>query len=139
MILVDTNVFSELVKPVPDAKVVDWLFEHRHETLLSTLVVAEIDFGVRTTRGADKRKMLAGWLERLLEHHKGRIVEFDLPAARRWAAFSAAALIADMRAGSRAFDTLIAAQALVLDVPLATRNLRHFEKTEVRIIDPWEL
>ena len=51
---------------------------------------------------------------------------------------SAAVLIADLRAGSRPFDTLIAAQALVLDVPLATRNLRHFEATEVRIIDPWQ-
>jgi predicted nucleic acid-binding protein len=137
MILVDTNVFSELVKPVPNANVVDWLFAHRDQTLLSTIVVAEIEFGVRTTRGADKRKMLSGWLERLIERHEGRIVEFDLPAARRWAAFSAGVLIADERAGSRHFDTLIAAQALVLDVPLATRNLRHFERTEVRIIDPW--
>jgi predicted nucleic acid-binding protein len=138
MILIDTNVFSELVKPVPDTRVVDWLFEHRRETLLSALVVAEIDFGVRTTRGAGKRKMLAGWLERLIERHEGRHVDFGLPAARRWAAFSAAVLIADERAGSRHFDTLIAAQALVLDVPLATRNVRHFEKTEVRIIDPWQ-
>jgi len=138
MILVDTNVFSELMKPVPADRVVDWLFEHRGETLLSTLVVAEIDFGVRTTPGASKRRMLGGWLERLIERHTGRIVDFGLPAARRWAAFGAAVLIAGERAGSRAFDTLIAAQALVLDVPLATRNFRHFEKTEVRIIDPWQ-
>ena len=67
MILVDTNVFSELVKPKPDDAVVDWLFAHRKRTLLSSLVIAEIDFGVRTTSGPDKRKMLRGWLDRLVE------------------------------------------------------------------------
>ncbi len=138
MILIDTNVFSELMKPAPDDAVVDWLFAHRNETLLSTLVVAEIDFGVRTTRGPDKRKMLRGWLDRLIEQHQGRTVDFDLAAARRWAEMSAAVLIADLRAGSRPFDTLIAVQALALDVPLATRNFRHFETTAVRIIDPWQ-
>lgn len=138
MILVDTNVFSELIKSKPDDAVVEWLFEHRKQTLLSSLVVAELDFGVRTTPGPDKRKMLRGWLERLIEQHEGRIVDFDLAAARRWAGMSAGVLIADLRAGSRPFDTLIAAQALVLDVSLATRNFRHFEATEVKIIDPWQ-
>ena len=89
MILVDTNVFSETVRPVPDAAVVDWLFAHRHETLLSSLVVAEIDF-------------------------------------------------ADIRKGTRTIDTLLAAQALALDVPFATRNAVHFEDTDVSIINPWE-
>lgn len=137
MILVDTNIFSELVKPVPNAKVVDWLFAHRRETLLSALVVAEIDVGIRTTPGASVRRMLEGWFERLLEEHVGRIVDFDIAAARRWAGFNAAVLIADNRAGTNAIDTLLAAQALALDVPLATRNARHFEDTEVRLIDPW--
>jgi toxin FitB len=138
MILVDTNVFSELVKPVPDANVVNWLFRHRHETLLSAIVAAEIDIGVRTTSGPDKRKILAGWLDRLIEAHDKRIVDFDLSCARRWASFSAAVLIADMRAGSRAFDTLIATQALELGVPLATRNVRHFEGIGLEIINPWQ-
>lgn len=138
MILVDTNVFSELVKPAPDANVVDWLFNHRRETLLSSLVVAEIDAGVRTTSGAAKRKLLQAWLDRLIAEHAERIVDFDLRAARRWAGFQSAVLIADRRAGTRAIDTLLAAQALALDVPFATRNARNFEDTEVTIIDPWQ-
>lgn len=137
MILVDTNVFSETIKPVPDAQVVDWLFAHRRDTLLSTLVVAEIDAGIRTTSGAGKRSLLQAWLARLIEEHRGRIVDFDLAAARCWAAFQAPALIADRRAGTRAIDTLLAAQALALDVAFDTRNVRHFEDTEVRVIDPW--
>lgn len=137
MILVDTNVFSETIKPVSAPRVSDWLFEHRQETLLSTLVVAEIDAGIRTTSGAAKRRVLAGWLDRLIAEHAERIIDFDLRAARQWAGFQATALIADRRAGTRAIDTLLAAQALALDVPFATRNARHFEDTGVRVIDPW--
>ena len=139
MILVDTNVFSELIKPAPDDRVVDWLFEHRNATLLSSIVVAELDIGVRTTPGADKRKMLRGWFERLVNSHEGRVVAFDLAAARRWASFSANILIAGERAGSRAFDTLIAAQALALGVALATRNTQDFRIPELVLINPWEL
>ena len=60
MIFVDTNVFSELVKPRAEDRVVAWLFERRHETLLSTLVVAELSVGIRTTRGPDKALSPAG-------------------------------------------------------------------------------
>jgi toxin FitB len=71
MILVDTNVFSELIKPIPDSKVVDWLYERRTKTLLSSLVAAEIDLGIRTTSGPAKRLMLERWFNRLIEQHSG--------------------------------------------------------------------
>ena len=45
MILIDTNVFSEITKPTPDDNVVDWLLKHRNQTLLSTIVVAELTVG----------------------------------------------------------------------------------------------
>ena len=138
MILVDTNVFSELTKPGPDGRVVDWLWRHCSETLLSTIVVAELTVGIRNTPGAAKRAMLLPWLERLKQHHKDRIVPFDLATAERWGEFAAQVLIADQRVGSRQFDSLIAAQALTLDVPLATRNVRDFDTTDLRLINPWE-
>lgn len=137
MILIDTNVFSEIIRPVPDPNVVDWLFERRAKTLLSSLVAAEIDLGIRTTPGGAKRRMLEGWFVRLLEQHKGRIIDFDLAAARCWAGFNTKALLADIRAGTRPMDLLLAAQALALDVPFATRNVVHFKDTDVRVIDPW--
>lgn len=138
MILVDTNVFSELTKPKPNDRVVDWLWSHRDKTLLSTIVVAELTVGIHNTPGAAKRALLLPWLERLKEHHRDRIVLFDLATAERWGEFAAKVLIADQRVGSRQFDSLIAAQALTLDVPLATRNGRDFEATDVRVINPWE-
>lgn len=137
MILIDTNVFSELMKPSPDDKVVAWLHAHRTQTLLSTLVVAEIDSGVGTTPGRDKRTMLKAWLDRLVAAHAERIVDFDIRAARQWGQFQSKALIADIRRGTRMMDTLLAAQALALDVPFATRNVANFEDTGVSLIDPW--
>lgn len=136
-ILVDTNVFSEVTKPAPDPNVVKWLRAHRRETLLSTIVVAELGVGIRTTRGADKRAMLSAWLDRLIERHAGRIVTFDLPSAQRWGEFAAQVLISEQRVGSRQFDSLLAAQALARGIPLATRNVRDFEATGVKLIDPW--
>jgi toxin FitB len=137
MILVDTNVFSELTKPRPDDRVVEWLFRHREQTLLSAIVAAELDLGIRNTPGPAKRALLMSWLARLIDAHTGRIVAFDLPAAQRWAEFASKVLIAEQRVGSRQFDTLIAAQAMTLGVPLATRNGRDFEDIAVMIIDPW--
>ncbi|GGZ01201.1 PIN domain-containing protein [Novosphingobium colocasiae] len=138
MILVDTNVFSELVKPVPEPAVVDWLFEHRTETALSAFVVAELNIGIRTTPGADKRRLLTAWLERLIAEHEGRTIGFDLAMARRWGTLSASVLIAGGRLGSQVFDTLIAAQAADRDLPLATRNVRHFQGVGLTLINPWE-
>jgi len=137
MILVDTNVFSEVTKPKPNDRVADWLFAHRDETLLSTLVVAELTVGIRTTNGASKRALLFPWLARLIAAHEGRMCAFDLPSAQKWGEFAAKVLLSEQRVGSRQFDTLIAAQTLTLDVPLATRNVRDFEGTDVHLIDPW--
>ncbi len=138
MILVDTNVFSELPKPQPNEMVVDWLWEHRNETLLSTIVVAELTIGINTTRGAKHRALLLPWLDRLIQRHEGRIVPFDLGCARCWGEFGSQVLIGDQRVGSRQFDTLIAAQAMTLGAPLATRNVRDFEDIDIRTINPWE-
>ncbi|MBV8685131.1 MAG: PIN domain-containing protein [Alphaproteobacteria bacterium] len=136
-ILVDTNVFSEITKPRPDPRVVEWLFRNRDDTLLSTIVVAELAVGIRVTRGEHKRALLLPWLECLVADHVGRIVAFELAHAVRWGEFAASVLISDQRVGSRQFDTLIAAQAIALRVPLATRNVRDFEPLSIRLINPW--
>ena len=137
MILVDTNVFSELARPRPDDRVVDWLFAQRNATLLSTLVVAELTIGIHATSGARKRALLLPWLDRLIERHMDRIVSFDLAHATAWGKFGSRVLISDQRVGSRQFDSLIAAQAVALGVPLATRNVRDFAAIELVTIDPW--
>jgi predicted nucleic acid-binding protein len=138
MILIDTNVFSEVTKPRPDDRVVEWLFERRNDTLLSTIVVAELTVGIRTTRRRTHRTMLLGWLRRLIDRHAGRVVDFGLGAAAKWGEFGSAVLIREESVGSRQFDSLIAAQALDHGVPLATRNWRHFDGIGLEVINPWQ-
>lgn len=135
MIFVDTNVFSELTKPRPEDKVVEWLFERRRETLLSTLVIAELAIGIRTTPGPDMRALLMRTLNRIIEQHDGRIIAFDLPAALRWGEMGGRVIVTGGRSGK--IDSMLAAQALVRDAPVATRNIRDFEDTGVALIDPW--
>lgn len=137
MIFVDTNVFSELTKPLAEDRVVDWLFEHRNETLLSTLVVAELSVGIRTTPGPDVRKMLRGWLDRLIARHDGRIVPFELAAARCWGDMAGTVIVTGGRSGF--VDSLLAAQALIMHVPVATRNVANFQDTGVALINPWKI
>lgn len=100
-------------------------------------MIAELSVGIRTTRGERKRVLLRSWLERLIEAHVDRVVAFDLASARKWGDFATAVLLADERIGFRQFDTMLTAQALALNVPLATRNVRDFEGSGVRVIDPW--
>lgn len=135
MIFVDTNVFSELTKDRPEDRVVDWLFTHRNETLLSTLAVAELAIGIRTTPGPDKRALLGRTLDRIIERHAGRLIPFELPAARRWGEMGGKVIVSGGRSGM--IDSMLAAQALVIGVPVATRNIRDFEDTGVMSIDPW--
>lgn len=63
---------------------------------------------------------------------------FDLDHAAKWGEFGSKVLISEQRVGSRQFDTLIAAQAVTLGVPLATRNVRDFEDIELVTVNPWE-
>jgi predicted nucleic acid-binding protein len=136
MIFADTNVFSELTKQRPDDRVVDWLYAHRSETLLSTLVIAELRIGISTTPGPDKRALLTRTLGRIIERHEGRIIPFDLAAALRWGEMGGRMIVSGGRSGT--VDSMLAAQALVLNVPVATRNVGDFKDTGVALFNPWE-
>jgi predicted nucleic acid-binding protein len=137
MILVDTNVFSELQKTQPDATVVDWLHAHKDETLLSTVVIAEIRFGIELTSGERKRRILKGWLDRLIALHAGtRTLNFDTPVAQKYGEIMAALQLDGQHAGIH--DGLIAAQAIVHGHRIATRNAKDFRHEGIDLIDPWD-
>lgn len=137
MILVDTNVFSELQKTQPDPKVAAWLHVHKDETILSSVVIAEIRFGIKLTSGARKRDILTGWLDRLIAEHKGaRTLDFDTASALKYGDIMARLQLAGQHAGIH--DGQIAAQALVYGLQIATRNAKDFRHEDVEVIDPWE-
>jgi toxin FitB len=133
VILVDTNVWSELVKPTPDARVRDWMIENDDDLWLSVIVIAEIRRGVEMPKAAHRRNALLAWLSGLEASYAPRILDFDADAAHLLGA-----LMARRQEEATLLDLQIAAQAMARDMAVATRNVRDFAWTRVRLVNPWE-
>lgn len=135
MIILDTNVVSELRKGRrADPHVVDWLAQFDEATqYLSVVTVLELEIGVRRMerRDPEQGRKLRAWLDtQVLPAFEGRILPFDTPVARRCATLH----VPDPRPDR---DAMIAATAMVHDLTLATRNIRDFDGTGVKLVDPW--
>ncbi len=136
MILLDTNVVSEAMKPAPAPAVRAWLNAQAPETLyLSVVTVAELMFGVGALPDGRRKEKLAATLEELLEQFGSRVLPFDAEAARRYAILAVRA-----RAAGKGFPTpdgYIAATAATHDFAVATRDISAFGAAGLAVIDPW--
>lgn len=136
MILLDTNVVSEAMKPLPDPAVVGWLDAQAARTLfLSSITVAEMTFGVRALPDGQRKDRLAAALDGALALFEDRILPFDAEAARLYGDLAAKA-----RAAGRGFPTpdgYIAAIAAARGFAVATRDGGAFRAAGVKVIDPW--
>jgi hypothetical protein len=136
MILVDTNVWSEAFRPLPDAAVKAWARRNAERLWLSTVVIGELLSGVELMPSGQKRSALEQGYAELLQNYVDRIAPFDLAAARYYASTLAWQEHAGRNPGTA--DTQIAATALARGMPLATRNTKHFEGLGLELIDPWQ-
>ena len=137
MIVLDTNVISEPLKTTPSPKVMEWLDNQGAETLFITTVSrAELRLGVLKLPNGKRKNTLAAQIERILDLFKGRTLDFDSAAADKLAEIAAHC----EKIGKRAVapDAYIAACAAARGFAVATRNVRHFELTGVRVINPWD-
>lgn len=136
MILLDTNVISEAMKPAPDAAVRDWLDEQAAETLhLSSVTIAELTFGIGALPEGRRKDGLTAALEGVMAMFGERILPFDTRAARRYGDLAVRA-----RAAGRGFPTpdgYIAAIAAAHDFAVASRDAAAFEAAGLAVIDPW--
>lgn len=137
MIVLDTNVVSELMRPRPDAAVVDWVAGQAAINLyLSTISEAELRYGVETMPAGARRERLLGEVEGMLrEDFAGRLLPFDSAAAQAYAAVAAA-----RRAAGRPVnhaDCQIAAIARSRGASVATRNTDDFHGSGIGVITPW--
>ena len=137
MILLDTNVLSELRKASGgriDPNVLAWAEREDAENFwLSAVTVQEIEFGILAAerRDSDKAVAFRTWLEgEVLTGFRSRILPYDVAVAQ-----ACAALHLPQTRPQR--DAMIAATALVHHLTVATRNVRDFAGTGVRLIDPW--
>lgn len=135
MILVDTNVWSELTKPAGDPAVLAWLEAHDDDLALSVLVVAEIQYGIALPGAAKKRPFLEPWLEGLRSRYYHHTLSFGDADADCYGRIAARPEVKARQ--PQVIDMLIAAQAQARSIPVATRNARDFEWIGVELIDPW--
>ena len=136
MILVDTNVLSELTKPEPEDRVVAWLEVNELALAAPTIALAELRYGIaRLPRGRRRSSLLQFW-QTTRDRFRGRIFSFDERAAEMYGEVAAVAERAGRRLNVQ--DGQIAAIALVHGMTVATRNVAHFEATGVEIVNPWE-
>lgn len=137
MILLDSNVISELMKSQPDAQVIAWMDRQPRISIWTTSVtLLEIRFGLQILPVGKRREQQMEAFEILLTHKlERRIAVFDSAAARHTADLMAARQKAGRPGDLR--DSMIAGIALAANASLATRNTKHFENLRVPVINPW--
>ena len=137
MIILDTNVLSELMRPKPSAQVVLWVEkQHAAELFTTSITEAEIFYGIELLRSGKRREGLQAAAEAMFEEEfAGRVLAFDSEAARAFATIAAR-----RREHGKPIshpDAQIASIVKLLGAALATRNVADFEGCEIHVIDPW--
>ncbi len=138
MIVLDTNVVSEAMKPAPDAAVRAWMNDQAAETLyLTTVTLAELLFGIAALPAGKRKDMLALTLDGLMGLFRDRVLPFDTDAARRYAELAVTA-----KASGRGFPTpdgYIAAIAASRGFLVASRDTAPYEAAGASVINPWDV
>jgi toxin FitB len=138
MIILDTNVLSELMRPKPFANVLRWMEKQPEMELFTTSITeAEIFYGIEILPKGKRRELLTAVAEAVFaEDFSGRVFGFDSEAAR---VFSK--IMSSRRASGRPIsqsDAQIAAIAKVARAKLATRDIDDFEQCGIDVVNPWK-
>ncbi len=139
MILLDTNVLSELIRPEPDERVTQWLDSLDAAAVATTAITAaELLYGVARLPAGRRKERLSEAIRGLIEEDfEGRVEAFDAPAATHYAD-----IVSDRETAGRPIsvaDAQIAAICRKLEATLATRNTSDFKDTGIELLDPWQL
>jgi len=137
MIILDTNVASELMKPSPALAVRDWIRARRGDELYTTsITVAEIRYGIACLPAGRRRDLLTATADDVFPAFKDQVLPFDAAAATHYPVI----VTRRDRAGLPidGFDAQIASICRTRDAALATRNLKDFQDTGIHVIDPWQ-
>lgn len=140
MILVDTNVVSEVLKPAPSAMVIAWLDVHFEACAVSTITVLELEVGVQTLPLGRRRDRLKSAVALALERFRPRILPFDEAAVRAATSLFSLAKSSGLplhQMPAKLADLQIAGIAAANECSLATRNAADFRGLGIELIDPW--
>jgi len=137
VILLDTNVVSELMRPAPEPNVEAWVAGQPSTSLFfSTVSEAELRYGTAILPKGRRREMLISNIEGMLhEAFRDRVLSFDRAAAHVYGDLAAMRRSAGRHV--EPIDCQIAAIAHSRGLAVATRNVSHFEVMEIELINPW--
>ncbi|KGN36080.1 type II toxin-antitoxin system VapC family toxin [Knoellia subterranea] len=137
MIVLDTNLVSEVLRSEPNPGVVDWLRGVPHPVRrLSAITVGELLQGVFVLPEGRRRDQVHAGVEGVLLTFSGKVLDVDARSAPYFAEIRARRRHTGRPI--RTADAWIAAVCRRWDVPLATRNVKDFEGTGIAVINPWE-
>ena len=138
MIILDTNILSELMKAHPEPSVVRWIGKHKSTDLfITTLTQAEILYGLEILPAGKRRTALKTAATSMFEqdfHH--RILPFNINAAKLFATIAAKRRTIGLPISQ--INAQIAAIALSHNATLATRNIKDFKECDLDLINPWD-
>jgi predicted nucleic acid-binding protein len=136
MIILDTNVLSELMLHTPNRSVLVWLDRQPRPSIWTTsITLFEIRFGLQSMPSGKRRTALVQDLEKVLDSMDHRIAVFDAEAAEHASTLMASRKLQGRPREDR--DTMIAGIVLAHHAALATRNTSHFDDIAAPLVDPW--
>lgn len=141
MILLDTNVISEALRPAPAPGVVRWLNAHHADAAISSVTIFELEAGVGLLEAGQRRDILENAIARAIQRFGGRVYAFDAAAAQAAARILARARsqgLALHQIPSKLADLQIAGIAAAYRLDLATRNVGDFAGLGIDVVNPWE-
>lgn len=135
MIVIDTNVVSEMMRNEPDPKVVVWS-ETVGQLHTTAITLAEVDYGIARLPEGHRKDRLAATAATVFADYNELIVAFDARAARGYGS-----IVAEREQAGRPIttaDAQIAAICATREATLATRNTGDFEGTGIDLVNPWD-
>jgi len=135
--LLDTCVLSEIVKPQPNAGLVNWLAKQNSNTLfISSLTLGELSTGIAKLAEGQRKAFLADWLNtQVIQNFSSRVLDLDAAVALEWGATQAESEA--MWKTLHLMDSLIAATAKTHQLTLVTRNMKDMQLVGLKLLNPW--
>jgi toxin FitB len=138
VIVLDTNVISEVFRPAPDGRVVGWIESLTGDVAITSVTLAELLAGVRRLPHGQRRSTLLASVQAAVEPYRvdGSVLAFDAAAAEHYAEI----LVVRQEAGLpiSTADAQIAAICRTHGASCATRNVKDFALTGIEVVNPWE-
>ena len=131
--LLDTDILSAIRRKQRDQNLEKWLLSiNSLDVYISVVTIGEVELGITQQRrnNPEFAEDLQRWLDTILQRYQQRILPLSISIAQRWGRLSA-------ELGQNSADLMIAATALEHNLIVATRNTRHFEPTQVGLINPY--